>query len=221
MLPFRLPHDDEHCLIVGKNGGGKSHSAVWQFSLRSYNIRPWIIIDIKEDEFIAEIEATPMGVRDRIPKEPGMYVVRVSPSQIPLLDDLFMRVWERQGVGVMVDEGYAIGARNEGYRALLMQGRSRLCPTITLSQRPVYLDRYAVSEPSHYQVFKLSDNRDWSTISEFTPIRPDPQYGKARYFSQWYNGKDDCLYRMAPAPDRDTILETFEQRRPRKKERWM
>lgn len=224
--PFRLPRDDEHALVVGKNGTGKTHGVTWQFSLRSYDVRPWLIVDIKREKFFAELEE--LGAREiplsgSVPREPGVYIVRPRINETRELDDHLKRVWEREGTGVILDEGYAVGTNNVGARLLWMQGRSKLCPVITLSQRPLYLDRYAVSEASHYQVFRLNDARDWEVIQRFTPGigRSDQHYGKARHNSMWYNSNDEGVYRLGPAPDRDTILATFERRMPRKRERWV
>lgn len=219
---FRLPRDDEHALVVGKTGSGKTHGGMWHLSLRSYNIRPWIITDIKLDPLIAQIDPYEIDVRDKIPTEPGLYCVRPRMTEFDLLDPFYMRCWEAGGIGNFIDESYALGQNNMGYRTLLMQGRAIQCPTVSLSQKPVYVDRYATSQPEHFHVYRLSDRRDWKTIGEFTPLRPnDRHYGKDRHNSLWYNASDDHVFLMPRAPDRDHIVETFERRRPRRKQVWL
>lgn len=215
-MTIRLPNDSQHHVLVGSNGSGKTRAAVWHLSQRSFRKMPWIVIDFKEDDLIAAIPAYTMRVTDPLPEKPGIYIIRPHPYEQDELADLFVRIWQRENIGVYVDEGYMIDspAANRAYKLLLTQGRSKNIPTITLSQRPVWINRFVLSEATFYQTFRLNDDRDIKTLQQFMPneaARVLPPY-----HSWYYDGGQNELYVMKPVPSDAEIVKNFPPL-PRKK----
>jgi hypothetical protein len=109
--------------------------------------------------------------------------------------------------------------------ALYTQGRAKKIPTITLSQRPVMISRFAVSEASIIQVFKLNDERDRKTIQTFIPqdieplmrAMPNETPKLPPYHSLWYDVPRNKLAILSPVPDDDTIIAMFDARLGRRR----
>lgn len=208
-MTFRLPNDSQHHVLVGSNGSGKTRAAVWHLSHRSFRDMPWIVIDFKEEELIAGIPAYTMDVTAPLPTDPGIYIIRPHPYQQDELADLFTRIWKNEDIGVYVDEGYMIesAAANRAYKLLLTQGRSKHIPTITLSQRPVWINRFVLSEATFYQTFRLNDDRDLKTLQQFMPNQAaDPV---PPFHSWYYDSGNNELFVMKPVPSDMEILARF------------
>lgn len=215
---MRSPTDTQRHAIVGATGSGKTYAALWHLSHRSYDVQPWIIYDYKYDENIVEIPGLQeIDVNEKIPQQPGLYVVHPHPSQISEVDNQMKQIWENENTGVFIDEGYMIGKNNAWFRALLTQGRSKHVPIITLSQRPTWIDRFILSESEFYQVFRLQHQGDIDTVNEFIPHKlfRDPEGNKIRlpeYTSYYYDvGKDDLAI-APPVEDMDKIYARFDAR---------
>jgi hypothetical protein len=219
MANFRLPGNSHHHAILGSNGSGKTRFAVWALAHRDYNSRPWIIIDFKEDDLIARLPATEIDVTDKLPKasQPGLYVIRPHPSQQDELADLFVRIWQQKNMGVYVDEGYMIDSTeaNDAYKYVLTQGRSKLIPTVTLSQRPVWINRFVLSEATFYTVFRLNDRRDRMKVHEFMP--KEAQVELPPFHSWYYDSGKHALNVVKPVPDDDSIVSLFMVEKPKRK----
>lgn len=213
---LRLPGNSHHMAIVGSNGSGKTRAAVWHLSRRNYNTMPWIIIDFKHDDLIAQTPAIEIDVTDKLPSKPGLYVIRPHPYQQDELADLFVRIWAKERVGVYVDEGYMIESAdaNKAYKLILTQGRSKTIPTISLSQRPVWINRFVLSEATFYQAFRLNDDRDRKSLQQFMP---DAAAAELPPFHSWYydSGKN-ALNIMGPVPGDDAIIAGFEISKPKR-----
>lgn len=207
---MRLPDSSQHLAIVGANGSGKTIAALWHLSLRDYLSRPWIVYNWKYDQGIDGIPLHyDIGV-DEIPKHPGVYVVHPLPSDSDAVESQMWEIWRRGGIGVYVDEGYMVGNNNPAFRALLTQGRSKGIPTITLSQRPVWMDKFVFSESTFFQIFRLQHRKDRKTVEEFIPA--DLSRRLPDFHSYYYDvGKDEVIV-LAPVPSLDTIYSTFESR---------
>jgi hypothetical protein len=228
MSDFRFPSDDEHIFIPGRNGSGKTFGAMFHLSQRSYPSRPWLIVDYKGDGLIGELEGLPrvrvIDVKEKMPRSPGIYIVRpIAQDDDEHVNRLLYSAWHNERTGVYVDEGLMLG-KLSAYRAILTQGRSKNVPLIVLAQRPVFLDRFTVSEASYYQVYYLHDRRDQETVNAFLPVDLGTYYGTnpprrlPPYYSVWYDVKRDKLNILRPVPDADTILDIFESRlKPRRK----
>jgi hypothetical protein len=215
-MTFRLPTDSEHVAIIGRNGSGKTQFGTWMLSERSWDQIPWIVINSKGEAIFYDIP----GVKDYsivkpIPKEPGIYVatpiVADTDDKIKL-DVFFHRCWERQNVGVFVDEGYvATGLR--WFRAMLTQGRSRRVTSVLLFQRPAWADRFVWSEASQFVAFDLNMDDDKLTVKRFgIPAYRDVKLKP--FHSLWHNVKTDETIGLTPVPDAATILARFRERAP-------
>lgn len=213
---LRLPGNSHHMAIVGSNGSGKTRAAVWHLSRRNYNTVPWLILDFKQDELIAQTPAIEIDITDKLPTKPGLYVVRPHPYQQDELADWFVRIWAKEKMGVYVDEGYMIESAdaNKAYKLILTQGRSKRIPTMTLSQRPVWINRFVLSEATFYQAFRLNDDRDKKSLQQFMP--DEASVPLPAYHSWYYDSGKHELNIMGPVPDDATIIEGFELSKPKR-----
>lgn len=223
-MRLRLPGPQSRTLIVGRTGSGKTVAALWQLSERDYappegieynglNARPWIIIDYKRDENIAKIDgAQYISLTDPLPTKPGIYILQPMPDQDELVEDFFWRVWAKGNIGLYIDEGYILpkSGKTSAFTSILTQGRSKNIPIIILSQRPVWLNRFAISEADFYQVFHLNDERDRKTIGGFIPGGVEDRLKE--YHSIWYDVGRNVRRELAPSPDLKHIHNTFRYR---------
>ena len=211
---FRLPDDSQRCFVCGMTGSGKTLAAGWQLSLRSWDRMPWTIVDFKRDGLIARIRGLEEIRLNRAPpKQAGLYVVRPRPDEHEQLQKWLWQLWERGKHGLWIDEGYMVGGqgrKSDAYDAILTQGRSKRIPVITLSQRPVWLPRFVVSESDFYQVFHLNSKTDRDKVREFVPSALDDDM--PRYWSEWYDVAQRFHCLLKPVPDEATILQTFADR---------
>jgi hypothetical protein len=208
---MRLPNDSQRLTMYGQTGTGKTIAGLWHLSHRSYTRRPWVLFDFKGDEHIAQIPyAEEIGLKHP-PKQRGIYIVRPVPeADEEAVEDFMWQIWRRENMGVFIDEGYMVGRGNGAFQALLTQGRSKSIPMITLSQRPVWMNRFTISEADFHQVFRLADQSDRDTVQRFIPH--DVQGRLPEYHSYYYDVGQDSLTKLKPVPDMDEILQTFEDR---------
>lgn len=216
---MRIPNTSQRQLIMGRTGSGKTRAACWNLGMRNLQFMPWIAINHKGEELIDSIEGAQHVDLDFIPKKPGLYVYH----PVPEVDDaavtnFLWKIHARENAGIYIDEGYMIDRKDPAMQAILTQGRSKHIPMIILSQRPVWLTRFAVSEADFYQVFQLTDKADRERIKSFIPT--DLEYWMAQtaneparlpqYHSLWYDVGKNELVMMKPVPDDDTIRTMIE-----------
>jgi DNA helicase HerA-like ATPase len=215
--PFRLPRTDEHVAILGCTGSGKTTLASWVLSKSPFDRMPYIAIDYKNDELLAQIRRIKeLEIGDPIPEKPGLYVIRPLPSDIEAMEAWLWKVWERGHTGLYIDEAYLL-PNKEAIKNILAQGRSLRIPVIAASQRPVDVPRSIFTEASHIAVFRLNDRRDKKTVGEFTP---DGMLEKRLpdFHSFWYSVKDHSAgdltpyHVLSPVPTADKIVETINDR---------
>lgn len=209
---IKWPTDTQRVTIIGKTGSGKTQAAAWLLSRRSYTKRPWIVLDFKGDEIIGEIPLTDqMGVRDKMPKYPGIYIVNPVPGEEDDVEALMWKIWAHERVGVYIDEGYMIPKNSKAFQAILTQGRSKEIPVIMLTQRPTLISRFAFTEADYIQLFQLTDSRDKKTVKEFMPMPIDRDL-PAPYYSWWYDNARSYKTILQPVPQKHTILDRFYER---------
>lgn len=212
-MTFRLPNDTQHIALLGRNGSGKTQAALWHLSKRSFDIQPWIIVDFKRDEHIAAIPYLEEVDVGSLPKFPGLYVTRPSVANpLPLYETL-EKAYEQEDTGIVFDEGFILGqnSRVQGmFETLLMQGRSKHIPLITLVQRPVWVSRYVFSESLFFQNFALQDRRDVLTA---TQVQPEGAFARIPdYHSSYYDVGRNQLDFLAPVPSETKIMQLFGER---------
>lgn len=205
-MPLMLPNTDDRTAIVGSTGSGKTFFAVWLLSTRDWHKRPWIIFDFKGDKLIGMLPAKEISISGAIPKEPGVYVVRPLPGDEGLVSEFFRKVWERENIGIYVDEGYMIPKLDRYFRACLTQGRSKHIEMIVLSQRPLWLDKFVFTEASFFAVMRLNNLDDRKIVNSFAKgaltILP-------KYHSLWYDVGEQQSQRLLPVPGEKEILDRF------------
>lgn len=157
------------------------------------------------------------------PTEPGVYILKaVVTEDDEKIEGFLKRIHARGKTGLFFDEGFMLPHKPpfRALNAIYTQGRSKHIPTITLSQRPTWLSRFAYSEADHIGYMRLNDRRDRKTIAEFTPdddmwnldVHPAP------YHTKWYDVGQNASFTLLPTPKPDDILQQFEDRlRPAKK----
>lgn len=231
-MGFRLPNETQRLSIVGRTGSGKTVCAVWHLSNADFEHMPWIVYDFKRDPLLAQIHALGLEIEagayelqlNEMPRKPGIYFVHPHPDDIEPVRQQMYAIWAQENTGVFVDEGYMVCGPtkpNPAFRSLLTQGRSKHIPMIVLSQRPVWLDRFAFSESDFYQVFSLNHSGDRKTINEYVPAdlsKPLPPY-----HSYYHDVGKEETYVMKPVPTDEEILavfrEKFERMKPKRHRR--
>ena len=211
--PFSLPRDDEHVAIFGHTGSGKTQMGAWLLSTKDLQSRPHIIIDYKGDELLNSLENT-REIGFEIPKKSGLYILH---ARVDLQDDMenwLWRIHEAENIHLYADEGYMLPRLSKfgAVDAIQTQGRSKRVSMTTLSQRPIGIPRYVVSEASHVALFHLNDERDVATaeqivpkgFAEWTP-REFRTTGLPRYACRWYSVKTRSRFILRPVPNADEI----------------
>lgn len=217
---MQLPNDTQRHLIIGRTGSGKSQFASHTLSLRSYDQMPWVIANFKDDELLNELPATELdGLKLPKPKlmKDGLWMVRPDVDDWDGMEQLMKEIWLRTYTGLYVDEMLPISApKHPALRRLLTQGRSRRCPLIMCTQRPVDLDRYAFSESEYTNIFALSDDRETEKIKDQTGILLDMDVLPSLPDQLPYSYHIDKIRRKVsmtpPAPDFNSIVDMFQSR---------
>jgi hypothetical protein len=214
----RLPQSDDRIAILGKTGSGKTVAGLWHLSKQDIDARVWVIIDFKGDVNINNIDkAQSIDYDTNLSKlKPGLYILRVMPDEEEELDAWFVKVWETENIGVMVDEGFMVGQRSRGFNMCLIQGRSKHITMIVLSQRPVWMSRYVLSEASFIQAFSLNDRDDTRSVKRFVEDRGNLSVLNRvpRYHSYYYDVSEDDLRVLSPVPPVDDILADIDGKLP-------
>ena len=211
---IRLPGPTDRLVVVGRTGSGKTQAAVWHLSLADFDRIPWVIIDYKNDDLLNAIGRAELIDYQVVPDRPGIYILKVLPGEDEELSDWFRRVWEHEDIGVYVDEGYLIDARDKWFNACLTQGRSKHIPMIVLSQRPVWLSRFVFSEASFFQVFDLTHSKDMDKVREY--IRDDDRHQLDKpledFHSFYYDVGRRRLETFGAVPEASHILRLIDGR---------
>lgn len=231
MSQFRLPSNSQRLFIVGKTGSGKTRGAMWHLSQRDFYNECWVIIDFKGEQMFADprLNAVYLDIEER-PERNGLFVYKVSESQINEVNDLLWWVYRNGNIGVYVDEGYMIPAQGEqskALRSLLTQGRSLNIPIILLSQRPVWCSKFAISEADFIQSYFLLTKDDRKMVGDFLGGMDLESYmttknvSKRRklkdFHSLYYDVAKDLIFALPPVPNDDAIINAFDVPKQNKK----
>ena len=216
---FVVPGVNDRTIIVGQTGGGKTWLGVWLLSLQNFDRMPWIVIDYKGETLFRELGKQAwrgfLTPDSPAPRKPGLYLIRPFESDAEAMDAFLWRVWRRGNVGLYIDEGMMVPAKHgSAMRAILIQGRSKRIPVITLSQRPVEIDRFFFSEAQYFAEFFLIDRDDRKTLTRYAEFDADdiPE----RFHCYWYDSKTRKVLYLAPVPDKAVFLDTIRRRAPRR-----
>lgn len=211
---LRLPGPTDRTAIVGRTGSGKTVAAIWILSQSDFDERPWIILDYKHDELINAISRAEPTTYEELPDLPGVYILTVLPGEESRVDEWFKKVWERENLGILIDEGYMIDPRSQWFNACLTQGRSKRIQMVILSQRPVWLSRFVFSEADFFCAYDLTHVKDQEKVAEY--VRDDNRRildrPLARFHFYYYDVADKRLELSAPAPAPAELLQTIDAR---------
>jgi hypothetical protein len=197
---FRLPSLRDRLVNIGETGSGKSWAAIWHLSNANFETRPYVIIDPKNEDDIATIDAEEIEV-GYVPKAPGMYVMHpFTRGDMQRVDDFFMDCWAKENIGIYLDEAMFC-VDGDGLTAVLTQGRSKRIPMIINTQRPVELNRLAFNQASFFQVFPFNDKREMKTINNFFTI-PELYKGEPlpNFWSHYRDIQMRSNYVLRPVP---------------------
>lgn len=213
MNAFRFPGGDSRTTLIGATGTGKSTCAVWLWSHMRLDKRPWIAVDFKQDQIFDEIGIPPLEPTSltNVPKKPGGYIVSPTPGSEEELENWLWKVWERENVGLVIDEA-SLMPDGPAWQAILQQGRSKKIPVIACTQRPVFAKRALFSEASFFGIYRLQDRRDARIIEGFVPAdlsRPLPEHQW-----RWYDVAKNKLLRMGPVPHPERAAEMMRHALP-------
>lgn len=215
MPDLRLPNDSERLTVLGMTGSGKTVAGAYWLSQRSYDRMPWIIFDFKGDELLNSIEgAQYIDIDRKPPKKAGLYIVQPDVNDKEGVEDILTEIWKNEKTGIFIDEGYML-ERSKAFERIMIQGRSKKIPAITLSQRPAWISRFAFSEANFHQVFSLSDQEDYKRVKQFLPwdfTKPLPHR-----HSVWYHLDTRKPVVFGPSPAPDVTLGIFKSRLAPKK----
>jgi hypothetical protein len=220
MTGFRFPGGDARTTVLGATGTGKSTCGLWQLSYQRLDKRPWVLIDFKREIIFDRVGFPPIqqiGLADRIPRKPGLYLVSPRPGQDHLVENFLWRLWQRENCGLYVDEA-ALMPMGDAFPAILQQGRSKKIPVIACSQRPVGVARGLFSEANFFCVYRLVDRRDYKVVEGFAPA--DMATPLPRFAWHWYDVANDTLLAMSAVPSPDKVADRLRDVIPYRANAW-
>lgn len=209
----RLPGYTDRVAVIGRTGSGKTQFGTWLLGRMPFDRMPYVMLDFKGDDLIGSIDrAREIGLNE-VPKQPGLYVVRPMMNEAEAVENWLWKLYERENVGLYIDEGYAVPKGSDAFTAILTRGRSKRIPCICLTQRPSWISRFVFSEANYYTVFHLNDKRDQQTVQAFLPKdRASIDQRLPEYHSYYYDvGRDDAVI-MGPVPKADVIVDDINSR---------
>lgn len=209
---MKTPDNTHRTSITGRTGSGKTQFGVWYLGEQikgPWSEMPVTMIDTKRDALIAQLPATEISISKKPPTDPGLYVVRPAPDRDDrAVEEYLDNLWLQENHGLYIDEGYMLGTRNSAFRRLLTQGRSKHIPMIYLSQRPVYMDRFAFSEADFFAMFHLAHADDVLIARKMVPNYDRDKL--ERYQAFWYDVGNDEGVILNPVPDAETIVSSID-----------
>jgi DNA helicase HerA-like ATPase len=214
MAEFRLPGGTDRTCVIGMTGSGKTIFGGWLLSRQRFDERPWVCIDFK-DEILWDAVGDPPMRPLRLPNLPGkrgLYRLDVRPGDDEALESWLWKIWHRGNVGLFCDEVSLIPKEN-AFKALLRQGRSKRIPVIACTQRPVDCDREVFSEANFAAVFRLKDARDYKIVQQFSGNAEMAQ-ALPPHWSHWYDAGKNTLTTLKPCPSPDMVAADLRKKVP-------
>jgi hypothetical protein len=205
----RLPGDSDRTVVIGATGSGKTRMGVWLLSVRLQPNRRHFVLDFKGEELFTHLNLTPWPIDAPLPTEPGVYWIRILPGQENEVSQFFLNCYNTTNILIYTDEGYMLPYQDRWVRACLTQGRSKLIEMITLTQRPVKLDVFFMSEATFFSVFRLNVKDDRKRVSEYMDGLEIPRL--PRFHSLWYDVALDESVTFQPVPDDAALIEAFRE----------
>jgi len=218
MADLVLPNRHQQILITGQNGSGKTAFGAFTLSKADFHRQPYVMIDFKGDDLLRSIQYVKQIGLNEIPKHPGVY--RVQPKIDDEAEDERFFQWcravhARKRIGLYFDEGYMV-PKGRIVNALYTQGRQLQIPIITLSQRPTFLTRFAVSEAYYHAVFFLSDDDDYKTVSRY--VKGEIDRNPPKFCCTYYDVAQRATFYLNPCPPPEEIQQRIEDRlRPKRR----
>lgn len=158
-------HQGEHVALIGQTGSGKTTLARELLKLRTYTL----VLVTKPDNFMWPGRWKRVArVRDINLEDNTHFLLRPAYNeQQNEIGAALLKVWSEGGWTVYFDELYYIEQQlklQEQVVQLLTQGRSLNITAMVGIQRPAWVSRFALSEPTHIFCGRLGDQRDAGTI---------------------------------------------------------
>lgn len=221
MQTFRFAGGDQRTTILGATGSGKSTCGLWMLAHQRLDARPWIIFDFKRESFFDAVGFPPitaMALDDKLPRKPGLYLVAPRPGQDDQVEAFLWRLWERENIGLYVDEAPLMPEGSNAFQACIQQGRSKRIPIIACTQRPVGVARGLFSEADFVCIYEITDKRDWKLIEGVVPAsmaEPLPWH-----HWRWFDRKRRIVLDMAPVPAPPIVAAQLADRAPYQASGW-
>jgi len=206
---INLPNETDRTVVIGATGSGKTRFGVWLLSVRLLPHRRHFVLDFKGEELFARLGLTPWPIDAPLPTEPGVYWLRILPGQEAEVSNFFLNCYNTFDILIYTDEGYMLPYQDRWVRACLTQGRSKRIEMITLTQRPVKIDVFFMSEASYFSVFRLNVKDDRKRVSEYMDGMEIPRL--PRFHSLWYDVALDASVTFEPVPDDAALIEAFRE----------
>ena len=205
---MKLATDSEHVVITGTNGSGKSHEALYQLSQRSFDTRPWVIVNFKRGDLVDQVPVTArMTVHDAPPTDPGLYVADArweDGQRGGALDRFLMKCLDQGRIGIFIDEGQMLTPPHYGLRSVLTRGRHPEVCLMFITQRPAHVDTFAFSECKYIQMFQLFHPDDHARIAAYVPpdmVDFDALAEAGEHHSLYFDLRARTVELVGPAPD--------------------
>lgn len=211
---FRLPGITHRTGIFGRTGTGKTRLGAFLLSMSPFDQIPYCVLDYKLEQLFSQVDRIKeIGLSDKLPKQPGLYIVRPDSTENAEVEAWLWDVKKRGNFGLYIDEGYGIDRFSQAMLAILTQGRSLHVPVVWLSQRPTRIHTHAVSELDFIAAFQLTLPQDVQKLAEIMG-RDEAEISQhlPEYHSRWYDVAKARSFQMAPVPGDDDILNRFDMR---------